>query len=186
MMSNFSIVLIALALVLYFGHGLAIAGSKMEKSFSAISKALFLYIIIQWILLMLGINVGNRLSGTNEVFNIITFLVIMIIFGLKMFISSINTSKGLPKYDFSKTKSTALLAAFDGITTFVIAIAVGVLIFDIRKTAIIIGSVLAVGIILFFLIGNRIPEIAPKLRFGPIAGLILIILAIVQTVIFFL
>lgn len=185
-MNNFSIVLVALALVLYFGHSLAIAGSHMKKSFGAIGKALVLYILIQWILLLLGINIGNRLSGTNEVFNIITFLVITIIFGLKMFISSINTSKGLPKYDFSKAKTTALLAAFDGITTFVIAIAVGVLIFNIYKTAIILGSVLTVGIILFFLIGNRLPEIAPKLRFGPIAGLILIILAIVQTVIFFL
>lgn len=174
-MNNFEIIILALALVFnswssYINAGIVLASEPAFRKFRYTS----IMFILQFLLAGAGIWVGYKVGGIELRINMLISLSIMLIFGLKVLFTGIRIQTEEKAFDYTNNKVTAFAALAEGITPFIIGIAIGLLSVSVYLHWFLIGIFLLIGNIAGMFVASRKGINALKLRLAPIGGLLLL------------
>jgi len=174
-MNNFEIIILALALVFnswssYINAGIVLTA---EPAFRKVQYTGIMF-LIQFILAGAGIWVGFKVGSIEVKVNMLISLSIMLIFGLKVLFTGIRAQTEEKAFDYTDNKVTAFAALAEGITPFVIGIAIGLLSLSVYLHWFLIGIFLLLGNLAGMFAASRMGINSLKLRFAPIGGLLLL------------
>lgn len=181
-MNHFEIVILALALVfnswtIYMNAGIVLSKEVLLRKVYYAGMMFF----FQFLMAGVGIWIGNRVGSIEVRVNMLISLSILLIFGLKVLLTSIRTQVEEREFDFTDNKVLLLAAIAEGITPLVIGIAIGLLSLHPYLHWLVIGIFLLTGILAGLILAPQMSSVALKLRLGPISGLLLLSAAIKLT-----
>ena len=178
-MNNFEIVILALALVFNAWTTYVNAGIVLSKeSFMRKTYYTGIMFFLQFVMAGVGIWVGYKVGSFEVRVNMLISLSLLLIFGLKVLLTAIRTPTEEPEFNITDNKLVMFTALTEGITPLAVGIAIGLLSLHPYLHWLVIGIFLLTGILIGLLIANRTNSGSPKLRFGPISGLLLLAAAI--------
>jgi len=181
-MNTFEVLILALALVFsswstYLNAGIELGKEPLIRKFYFIS-IMFLF---QFLLTGTGIWAGNKVGSVEVRVNMFISFFILLIFGLKVLLTSIKSQSEDKEYDYTDNKVTFLASLAEGITPLAIGIAIGLLSIHPYLHWFLTGLFLLSGILTGLLLAARIGINSLKLRFGSLGGVLLLAAAIKLT-----
>lgn len=178
-MNNFEIVILAIALVFnswltYLNAGVYLSAESLKRK-SIYFTVMFLS---QFLMAGAGIWIGFKAGSTEMQTNMAISLSIMFIMGLSAILSAIRTPAEEKPISFNDLKFIILLSLTEGITPFLVGLAIGLLSLAPYLHWLLLGLFLLAGITSAFLIAKRMGLAAFKLKPGALSGLLLLAAAI--------
>ena len=151
------------------------AGIVLSKE-SFLRKVYFAGIMFffQFVMAGTGIWAGNKVSSFEVRVNMLISLSLLLIFGLKVLLSSIRIQPEERAFDYTDNKVTMFASLAEGITPLGIGLAIGLLSEHPYLHWLITGTILVIGILTGLIVAIRMGPASLKLRLGPIGGLLLL------------
>jgi len=178
-MNTFEIVILAIALVLSAMPVNTLAGYLLSsETFFGKLKFVGIMFVISFLMSGAGIWIGNKTSSDYQQTNMWISLGLLLSFGLKVFLSSLQSNTEDKSIDFTDNNVLLITALTEGIIPLGIGIAIGILSQTPLFHWIILGIILFLGVISGFLLGIAKGSIISKFRFGLTGGLLIIATAI--------
>jgi putative Mn2+ efflux pump MntP len=178
-MNNFEIFILALALVFNSWTTYLNAGIVLSKE-PFIQKVYYsgIMFIFQFLMAGIGIWIGYKVGSFEVRVNMLISLSILLVFGLKVLLTSIRTQVDEKAYDYTDNKVLLFAALAEGITPLIIGTAIGLLSVQPYLHWLVIGIFLLTGILIGLIAASRMNLSSLKLRFGPIGGMLLLAVAL--------